>query len=176
MNYKIREAKLDDAQAIAKVHIKSWQETYKGVVERSYLKGLSLPERIVQWRERIKENSKDYWIFIAENEKGHIVGFISGGHSRDKKLRKDFEGELCAIYILKEHQNKKVGTLLIQRLWAAFVEHNILSVYVGVLKENPHKLFYMKHGARLISTTKIKIGNQNLVEEYYGWKSISLKD
>ena len=170
MEYKIMKAKVSDAEGIAKVHIRTWHETYKGLVEDEYLKGLILGERITKWEERLVPNKK-HWAFVAVDEKDKIVGFISGGRARDKKLKR-FGGELYAIYILKAHQKKNIGTLLTQRLCKEFEKNRIKNMYVCVLKDNPYKSFYRKKGARLLRTEKIKIGKRMYKEEIMGWDDL----
>jgi hypothetical protein len=46
----IREAKITDAAAIAKVHVDSWRTTYVGIVPTAYLAGLSHEQRAEEWR------------------------------------------------------------------------------------------------------------------------------
>lgn len=38
---EIRPATLADAEAIVRVHVTAWQESYKGIIEQSYLDKLS---------------------------------------------------------------------------------------------------------------------------------------
>ena len=85
MEYKIRKAKISDAYGITNVHVKSWKETYKGLVEDDYLKGLSIEERSKKWKEWLNP-SKTSWSFVAINLDKKVVAFISGGFSRNKKL------------------------------------------------------------------------------------------
>lgn len=42
---KIRRAKLDDAQGIAKVHVNSWRTTYKDIIPNDFLDNLSVEQR-----------------------------------------------------------------------------------------------------------------------------------
>ena len=81
MKYKIRIAKLKDAKGIAKVHVKSWRETYKEIVDDEYLKSLALGPRTKKWQEILEKPKDDGWTFVAEDTTGKIVGFISGGFS-----------------------------------------------------------------------------------------------
>ncbi|WP_274857053.1 hypothetical protein [Bacillus methanolicus] len=41
----IRKAVGDDAAQIARVHVKSWQETYKGLIDQNYLDNLKIEKR-----------------------------------------------------------------------------------------------------------------------------------
>ncbi len=95
---------------------------------------------------------------------------MSGGESRKKDIKK-FNGELFAIYVLKKYQNNKLGYRLTKKLVSTLEKCHIHSMFVRVLKNNDSKLFYTKYGAKLFKTIKVKIGNQKLVEELYGWKN-----
>src|SRR3989339_1767119 len=142
MEYKIRKAKISDAYGIANVHVKSWKETYKGLVEDDYLKGLSIEERSKKWKEWLNP-SKTSWSFVAINLDKKVVAFISGGFSRNKKIK--FGGELYAIYILKKHQKKNIGYMLTKNLCSELKRNGIKNMYTCVLKDNPYKSFYIKH-------------------------------
>mgnify|MGYP001560675649 CR=1 FL=1 len=167
VKYKIRKANKKDAKNIAKVHIQSWRESYNGIVDDQYLKKLSLVTRTKKWQVKLQTSEKNVDIFVAEDTSYEIVGFITGGISRDKLLK--YKGELYAIYILKQAQKNKLGYRLVKKLCVALKKQGIKSMFVRVLKDNTSKNFYIKYRAKLFKTTKLKIGERKLVEEYYGW-------
>ena len=49
----IREANLDDAKGIAKVHVDSWRTTYKNIIPDEYLNNLSYEKREQLWTNNI---------------------------------------------------------------------------------------------------------------------------
>lgn len=51
----IREATLQDAADIARVHIMAWQETYRGIAPQTYLDSLDINERIESWKSRLDQ-------------------------------------------------------------------------------------------------------------------------
>ena len=167
MKYKIRKAKFEDAKKIAKIHIKSWRETYKGIVDDEYLKNLTLGPRTKKWQDILEKPKGDSWTFVAEDETGNIVGFILGGSAREHVAQ--FKGEMCAIYILKKHQGNKLGYRLIRKLCFMLKKRGINNMYVCVLKDNKSKNFYTKYGAKFFKVKKVKVGKRTVLEEYYGW-------
>ena len=167
MKYKIRKAKFEDAKGIAKVHLKSWRETYQGIIDDEYLKNMALGPRTKKWQKILKVPKSDGWTFIAEDESGNIVGFISGGLAREHFVQ--FKGEVYAIYILKEHQGNKLGHRLTKKLCSMLKKIGISNMYVCVLKDNESKNFYTRYAAKLFKTETRKIGKRMLAEEYYGW-------
>jgi hypothetical protein len=40
----VREARLEDARAIAEVHLASWKTTYRGIIAQEYIDGLRVEE------------------------------------------------------------------------------------------------------------------------------------
>ena len=79
MTITIRAATIEDAPAIAHVHIESWKTTYTGIVPASYLTNLDTEARIDMWREQLAIGR--LIIFVAEAASG-IVGFVCGGPLR----------------------------------------------------------------------------------------------
>lgn len=169
MKYQIRKAKFDDAKGIAKVHINSWHETYKGIIDDEYLKSLALEPRFKYWQEILEKPKENSWTFVAEDEDGSIVGFIAGGSAREHIAQ--FKGEIYSIYVLKKHQGYKLGYLLTKKLCLMLNKNGIKNMYVCVLQDNNSKNFYTRYGAKLFKTKIINIGKKTLPEEYYGWEN-----
>lgn len=161
---KIRKAHPEDAADISKVQVDSWRTTYKGIVPDDFLQQLSYEKREEVWREATKSTL----VFVAEEENGQIVGFICGGKERSGKYE-GYDGELYAIYILKEYQDRGIGTLLVKELSKAMNESGFRSMIVLVLDENPAKYFYEALGGKLIDYDEITIGGKPLKERVYGW-------
>ena len=52
---QVREARRDDAQGIAQVHVASWRSTYHGIMPAEFLAGLSVERRTQYWMETLAE-------------------------------------------------------------------------------------------------------------------------
>ena len=100
---RIREAKPDDAGAIAGVHVASWRTTYPGIVPDAYLAGIDVREREGRWRS-ILDSASQTFTLVAETEVGELVGFVGGG--RERSGDKVYRGELQALYLLESYQRK----------------------------------------------------------------------
>ena len=106
---KIRQAKLQDAQAIARVMVDTWRTTYAGIVADSFLQSLSYQERETRWRELLAiEEAGERFTWVAEDDEGRIVGYISGGAERSGE-EPGYSGELYAIYIDQRCQMIDIG-------------------------------------------------------------------
>lgn len=173
---KIRLALPQDAPGIAQVHVQSWQTSYRGIVTDEVLDNQSIPRRQGYWEQILvgMENNIDalHFVFVAENEQGEIVGFASGGKSRQENL--PFEGELYAIYILEMAKRRGIGERLFRAIAEKLHAEGYRSMMLWVLADNhPGKQFYEKMGGRMISEQMITIGGEELLEVAYGWDSLA---
>ncbi|NLY44509.1 MAG: GNAT family N-acetyltransferase [Tissierella sp.] len=73
-------------------------------------------------------------------------------------------GEVYAIYILKEYQQKGIGTKLINFAIEDLANENYEKFIVWGLKENPSVEFYKKIGGEIRFKKDIEIGGQILEE------------
>lgn len=79
----IRKALLTDANAIASLHIRSWQEAYRDLMPASYLNSLdaTLARRESSWARSIASGEPE--VFVAEVD-AEVVGWVAAGASRDE--------------------------------------------------------------------------------------------
>lgn len=167
----VREARLEDAEAITKVHIDSWRTTYKGIVPDEFLAKMDYEKRLKDRRERMSKPDPDKGIFVAEDEQGKVVGFAHCGRLRDGDPA--YDGELYAIYLYKENQCQGHGKDLLKAVARWLKDHGYKSMLVWVLDENPSKHFYIAQGAQTLDSKTIEIGKP-LLETSYGWPELPL--
>ncbi|WP_107841722.1 GNAT family N-acetyltransferase [Metasolibacillus meyeri] len=164
---KVRQAKLEDAKGIATVHVDSWRSTYQGIVAQSYLDSLSYSAREELWHTAIPYGH----VFVAENEQGKIVGFVTASKERSGNYP-DYQGELTAIYILAEYQGQGIGKALMQHTVRYLQMQGFESMLVLVLEDNPATAFYKAIGGEKIDVVEIEIGGERLQEAVYGWRTL----
>ena len=164
---KIRKAILRDAKEIDKVHVDSWKTTYANIVSDEYLSELSYESREKMWTDAIPYGG----VYVAESNEGTIVGFSKGGKERSGKYN-GYEGELYAIYILKEYQGKGIGKTLVRPVIEELKCMGLNSMLVLVLNDNISRQFYESLGGRKIDTVEVEIGGKKLPELVYGWEDI----
>jgi len=167
---KIRHAQPEDAASISQVHISSWRSTYRGMVPDHVLDHLDLERNSIRWRETISRIDELKCFFVAESNYKQIVGFATGGPNRTENT--GYNGELYAIYLLKESQDKGVGKALLLSVANWLAEHHYTSMLVWVLAQNPAKYFYEALGGVQVGRKKIDIGNAMIDEISYGWKDL----
>lgn len=166
----IREAKVEDAAGMARVQVDSWRTTYTGILSDEELSYLSYEDSERRWRTFIFRGTEPRnmsYFFVAENEAGQIVGYISGG--RTKEYDPDFQGELFAIYILQEYQRQGIGRRLTEALVEKLLQVEMTSMIVWVLAKNPSRHFYETLGGQ-----PIRRDEQESRMISYGWTDIKI--
>ncbi|WP_131783290.1 GNAT family N-acetyltransferase [Legionella gresilensis] len=151
----IRFATLDDAKAIAKVHILSWQASYKAFIPKSILQALSVKERTQQWQDLMKQDVK---ILIVEVEQ-NIAGFVSMCMLRDI-YPSPLNGEISALYLHPTYWRLGLGTKLCQAAFSELAKMHYQYAYVWVLSDN-HQACHFYEALGFENTTITKL------EEFY---------
>ncbi len=165
----IREATELDAYGIARVHVDTWKTTYKGIVSDKFLNELSYNKREEMWSKFVHDSAKNKkYIFVAEDVNDGIIGFSTCGMERESDNKSI--GELYAIYILKEYQNKGIGKLLFNTVKEKLKELKFSSIFIWVLESNDQACrFYEAIGGKKLRDQEIVIGGDTLREVAYGW-------
>ena len=81
-NVQYREARADDAAAIACLHADSWRRHYRGASLDSYLDGDVVADRMAEWTGRLSRTAPDRYTLVADLD-GGVVGFA---YNRNLKL------------------------------------------------------------------------------------------
>jgi GNAT superfamily N-acetyltransferase len=164
----IREATLDDALAIARIHVDTWRTTYRGIVPDEYLANLSYQQRAERWYKTLScaPEAGDF-TYVAEAEPGNMLGFANGGVERTRDPL--YKGELRAIYIQQRHQGQRIGRSLVQAITKKLHLLEINSMMVWVFLDNPACQFYTALGGKLVHEKEFELGGKNLTELAYGW-------
>ena len=166
----IRIADIDDATAISVVHINTWKTTYRGMVPDYIIDRLDYVKNNERWHQTLSQGeAKRTFVAISDDE--IIVGFSTAGPNRNSQYK--FDGELYAIYILKNYQGQGFGRALVTAVARWLDSKGFHSMMLWVLKENPAKYFYEALGGKFITTEKVEIGKSFLDELSYGWNNFS---
>jgi GNAT superfamily N-acetyltransferase len=105
----VRPAVLQDAHAIAAVHVATWRDAYAGVLPDDLLDGLNVDERAKTWRGRLAALPAGLFVFVFELD-ADVLGFVSGGPQRDGGAA----GEVYAMYVDPGSQGRGSGRQLLQ--------------------------------------------------------------
>ena len=136
----IRSAKVNDAPALARVHVDSWCAAYGELVPESYLRGFSYQFREERFHEALVTNAEETYVVQVD---GETVGLLTLGAARDADLDVNRTGEIWGIYISPGHWRKGIGRRLAEKgekiLKSRGYEHAVLWVLEG---NQPARRFY----------------------------------
>lgn len=142
----LREATLEDAAGIGRVHVEGWQTTYRGLLPDAFLDGLTPENRAEFWRRPLTSRPKGWHMLVAEEE-GEIVGFACGSGEWGEP-RPGCEGHVNAIYVLSGRRGIGIGTRLLAQLFERLAKDGCGSVSLWVLAGNDRsEAFYRARGA-----------------------------
>jgi len=165
----IRIASIGDAEAIARVHTRSWQLAYQGIMSKDFLDGLQWETRVERWEKGLSDprpNSNS--VFVSTTIDGLVTGFASIGEVRDEDLMPQKFFELYAIYVAPEYWDLGVG----KALWnaaLAYVPSGAGGVSLWVLTQNERgRSFYERSGFMPDGTRHVEnIGGMDVEEMRY---------
>ena len=143
--YQLRAAQVQDAPAIAEMHMQSWRDTYRSYFTDEQMKNLDVHGRTLRWEKAI--SAGDALILVAVDESGEIVGVVSSlpGTSEEDlpPLRLD------VLYTASKTHGSGLGKKMVD---AAIGED---PAYLWVLEGNPGaQRFYEKLGFRCDGATE----------------------
>ncbi len=144
MTVRVREAEPRDAEAIAGIHVRSWQVAYRGLLSDGYLDSLSVPDRLEMHRQMLEApGERRSW--VAE-EDGRVVGFAVTGPSQDADAD-ERTGELYAVYLEPDRFGAGIGKLLCDHALADLRERRFRTATLWVLGSNVRaRRFYEREG------------------------------
>jgi L-amino acid N-acyltransferase YncA len=143
--------------------VESWRTTYAGIVPEAYLASLDVGQREASWKEWL---GLDVDVFVAEVD-GEVVGFVGGGAIREPV--EGFDGELFAIYLLREAHGRGIGLDLLKRLAGSLKERGLGSMVAWVLEDNSSGGFYSRSGGVRVASKEMEVGGVMLPVVAYGW-------
>lgn len=161
----VRPAHLSDADGIGRVQVASWRSTYAGLIDDDYLAQMS-PAQYAAHHHELMADPRVFYL-VAEDKHDGIVGFVTGGPERHGDP--DFTGEIYALYLLRQHQGKGLGQMMVQFSALRLRAKGHKSMLIWVLSGNPAEGFYQHLGGKKLRTAPTTVGRQAVEEVAYVW-------
>ena len=149
----LRPAHPDDALAVARVHVRSWQAAYRSLLPGGYLDQLRPEDRAASYDfSGLNPAMPQTIVACAEGAPGTqgetpgaILGFASIMPSRDASLSS--HGELCALYVDPTHWGHGIGLALLSAARTRLLERGFQNALLWVLVGNQRAdRFYRNDG------------------------------
>jgi GNAT superfamily N-acetyltransferase len=169
----IRQARPDDAAAVARVYIESWLDTYPGIVPAQLLCAMTLKGQTARWRASIRARGREC-ILVAELPQHGIVGMTSFGPARDNAL--GFDGEVYTLYVDPSHFGCGAGRALLRSAFFNLRQQGFGACVIWAHAKNNARFFYEKMGGRLIAERTARMLGDAVPETAFGWKRLALAE
>ena len=136
----LRPAEPEDALAVARVHVRSWQVAYRGLLPDEYPGGLRPEDRASKYDSSTRDPLQPRTIVAIREEA--ILGFAT-----TRLLPDAASGELCALYVNPDDWGQRIGATLVaaarSHLLSLGVQDALLWVLTGNLRA---ERFYQRDG------------------------------
>lgn len=121
-----------DAEALARVHVAAWRETYRGLLPDAYLARMSeeAHARRFAWQ-LLKPGPHDVTLALAD--RWGVQGYAQGGPSRRRVAA---EAEVATLYLLRSAQGRGLGRKLLAGTARALAAQGATSLVISVLRDN----------------------------------------
>jgi ribosomal protein S18 acetylase RimI-like enzyme len=131
---RIREGEPKDAEAIAGIHVRAWQDAYRGQLTDDYLDDLKVEDRLEMHRGALQSPPPEYRMWVAEDG-GRTVGFAVTARSEDADAD-ERTAELYAIYLEPDLVGTGVGRELFTHAIDDLRDRGFRSATLWVLETN----------------------------------------
>jgi GNAT superfamily N-acetyltransferase len=139
----LRPAEPDDAMAVARVHVRSWQAAYRALMPDEYLDQLRPEDRAPRYTFGSLDPLRP-WTIVAM-EAGTIHGFATTAPARDPALSN--HGELCALYVDPDRWGRGIGLALLSAARTHLAGLGFRKAILWVLAGNVRaERFYLNDG------------------------------
>lgn len=148
---EVREARLEDAAAIADAHVEGWRVGYRGLVADEFLDHPDFFDiRRAGWQRRLRDGPppggdvRNRILVIADD--GEVVGFGHVGREASEPPASPERGEIYGFYVHPD----RWGTGVADSLMAACLDElrtRFAHAVLWTLRDNPRsRRFYERHG------------------------------
>ncbi len=142
LDYAISPAGPADAGDLGRIHVKSWRETYPGILPQAALNRMNAAAHARRFRHELTLAPKGHVTLIAEGAEG-AVGYAAGALLDGSGRGKGADAEVFTLYVLRQAQGAGVGRALLRAQARVLQAEGAKSLMLFVLSRN-------EHGARLL--------------------------
>lgn len=150
----VRPARAEDADAIGRIHVVSWQAAYADALPAAFLEGLAIADRQHTWRQRLAAKDRAVRDLVVIDG-GVVAGFACVGASRDDDVAVG-TGELWCLYLDPAKWGRGLGRQLHDQALATLRQDGYVRASLWVLDSNDRaRHFYERAGWVVDGATKV---------------------
>jgi ribosomal protein S18 acetylase RimI-like enzyme len=165
-----RRPRLDEAEAMAALHVQCWREAYSGIVPQAILDGSDPKEMAPRWLDHI--SNVDRYVMAAFNN-NEAVAFINQG-APVEKIFDEMDGHIAALYVAQNYYRQGIGRNLLAMAARDWLDKGGHSICLGVLSENTRaRKFYESVGGRAVKASIFNWKGSELPDTIYLFDNLS---
>ncbi len=169
MDYLVREATGADTELIARVHVASWQETYRGLIDDAIIDARTVERRTAQWSEALRATKR---ITLVACVQERMCGFVSAVVEQPSQTVAS--GYLQTLYVLRSAQGFGIGRALLRAAAQALCERGCTALTLHVLPNNlAARGFYERLGARYVGDRVQADDEDDWCDAVYEWSNLA---
>ena len=159
-----------DAEALARVHVRSWRETYRGLLPDAYLARMSEAAFTRRFRRALTYPGPNE-VTLAAAARDGLLGYVQGGPSRAGVAD---EAEIATLYVLRAAQGLGAGRRLMIGAARALAAQGARTLAISVLRDNIRARGFYEHlgGEAEPARPERGPGGALLHEVTYRWSDI----
>ena len=170
LDYAISPAGPADAAELARVHVRSWRETYPGLLPQMALNRMNANAHARRFRHELTRAKAGQVTLIAEGADG-AVGYVSGALLTGDGRAAD--AEVFTLYVVRAAQHVGVGRALLAGAARVLQAEGAKSLMLFVLTRNdPARRFYERLGGEAFAEAASHGWGEGLTETAYRWRDI----
>jgi ribosomal protein S18 acetylase RimI-like enzyme len=171
LDYAIVPAGPGDAAELARVHVKSWRETYPGHLPQAYLDGMRPSAHARRFYRDLMRAGAGELVLLAEGA-GGAVGYAAGARLSGEQRPAD--AEVYTLYVLRAAQDAGLGRALLGAAARVFQADGAASLMLRVLSSNRHARGFYEHlGGDAFAELPSPGWGGRLTETAYRWPDIA---
>lgn len=158
---------------MARVYVRTWRDTYAGMLPARALVAMSPENWTVQWSRTIAGKRPGSSVLVAESGargRKRIVGLGSCGPARDESMK--MAGEVYTLYVDTGCQEQGAGRQLLLESFRQLNGFGFESAVVWVLAPNPSRYFYEAMGGNRMAEREGRMWGARVEESQYAWPDL----
>jgi GNAT superfamily N-acetyltransferase len=169
----IRKARPSDAESVARIYVESWRDTYPLILPNRLLANMSVEGQSARWRNAIAMAAREA-VYVAEDDKGAVVGMTSLGRARDSGL--GYDAEIYTLYVDPLLTGRGIGRALLSGAFSALAERGHTRCVIWAHAKNPARFFYEAMGGKLIAERMTAMAGAPVPVVAFGWPKLALAE
>ena len=166
-----RSATAADAEAIARLHAKSWQDNYRGILYDEYLDEKVVTDRLDVWKKRFEDIAPNQFCLLAE-EDGNLCGLACTYFHDDPR----WGALLDNLHVLNAWKRRGIGAEMMALTAREMIKLDLNQpLYLWVFEENhAARKFYDRMGGIIREESEIENpGGGKAPILRYVWEDVS---